>query len=225
MKSLLRNKLFIAGTLLSSLFIALCVLVSCNVTQDFDQAIIQLIYELRGSTSAPQGFFYWINRILTEAGYVFVLVPSCVIAIIVCKCDLKSLFLSLGTLIVWLTNKLIKIIFVRQRPPQIYHMMTETSASFPSGHAMSSAFFYFFLSYIIYNLNISKKIKAPLFTACIIMPFIIALTRINLSVHYLTDVIAGILFSGAVVCFAIITYQHFFNKGYNGLKTLLTKKK
>lgn len=225
MKTLFRNKFFIVGLFLSCLFIALCALVSCGITQNFDQEIIHKIYELRGSTSAPQGFFYWINRILTEAGYVYVLVPACVIAIIICKCDLKSLFLSLGTLIVWLTNKLIKTLIVRQRPPQIYHMMTETSSSFPSGHAMSSAFFYFFLAYIIHNLNINKKIKTPLFIASVLMPFIIALTRINLSVHYLTDVAAGILFSGAVVLFAIIAYQHFIDKGYNGLKPLLTKKK
>lgn len=203
-----QNKPFAFGMILFALFCMLAIFVSCGMTDSTDKMIIRFIYQLRGNHSNPQGIFYWTNRLLTELGYVYVLVPACVLALIVGKGKLNVLFLSLGTGIVWLINYLIKLIFVRERPDVIYRMMEETSASFPSGHAMTSAFFYFFFAYLICKSNIRGKAKCALITCSILLPFVIGITRVNLSVHYLTDVLAGLLLGGAFVCFAVVWLEH-----------------
>lgn len=203
-----KNKTFVLGMILFALFCVLAILVSCGITERMDKAIIQAIYRLRGSNSNPKGVFYWINRSLTELGYVYVLVPACVVALIAGKGKLNALFLSLGTGIVWLINHNVKLIFVRGRPDIMYHMMEETSSSFPSGHTMNSAFFYFFLAYLIHKSSLPPKTKHILMISTILLPFVIGLTRINLSVHYFTDVLAGLLFGGTLVCFAIVWLEH-----------------
>jgi undecaprenyl-diphosphatase len=213
------------GLSLFILFLALTVAVALGLTDEFDDAVIRKIYYLRGEDSEPRGGFFWVNRIFTELGFVYVLIPACVVALIIKQGDLQSLFLSLGTLLVWLLNQAVKVMVGRERPDLIYHMMKETSASFPSGHAMTSAFFYFFLAYVIARGNWDKgwgKIACGL-SFC--APFLIGLTRINLSVHYPTDVAAGVLLGGAFVCFGILILEWLEEKGYNGIKSLIDRKK
>lgn len=225
MEEIFKNKFFITGISLIVLFLIITILVQLKVTSNIDEMIIESIYKFRGSHSNHSGFFYWINRIITETGYLYALLPGCLITVILMKGNLKSLFLGLGTLITWCTNKIVKTIISRDRPNPIYHMMEEHSESFPSGHAMTSAFFYFFGAYLIHKSNLSNKLKKSLTAILIAMPFIISITRVNLSVHYLTDVLAGLLFGGSLVFFAIIIYEKLANKGYDGFKNLFTKNK
>lgn len=225
MKELFKNKSFIIAISLFVLFLIIFILVQLKLTSKMDEKIIESIYEFRGSHSNQHGFFYWINRIVTETGYLYILLPGCLITVILLKGNLKSLFFGLGTLITWCVNKLVKIIISRDRPNPIYHMMEEHSESFPSGHAMSSAFFYFFGAYLIYKSNLANKKKKTLMVVLIAMPFIVSITRVNLSVHYLTDVLAGLSFGGSLVFFAIMIYEKLAYKGYDGFKNLFTKNK
>ena len=68
------------------------------------------------------------------------------------------------------------------------------------------------LSYVIYKSNINKKLKAILMAITICMPFVIGLTRINLTVHFFTDVISGLMLGGALVCLSIAWLEKYCNK-------------
>lgn len=211
MKNILKDKLFIWGIVFLCCFTVLAVAVAFGWTQEFDRAVIETIYRLRGSHSEPEGVFFWINRIVTEAGFIYVLIPACLIALIVGKFRFKALALALGTGVTWLLNNGCKLLFVRERPDMMYRMMTEHSSSFPSGHSMTSAFFYFFLAYLISKSPFHPRVRRTLSSISMVIPFLVGLTRINLSVHYPTDVAAGLFFGGALACFARLAIEQIPN--------------
>ena len=76
-------KLLFIGLGLLVLFVIWAILVYFGVFDEMDKKIIHFIYELRGSHSEAKGMFFYVNRILTELGYVYVLVPICLICLIV----------------------------------------------------------------------------------------------------------------------------------------------
>lgn len=98
-----------------------------------------------------------------------------------------------------LLNTDLKNYFRVERPylnPQINAMYIESAPgySFPSGHSQNSAAFWFYCSYMLKN----KVLK----TITIILPFLIAFSRLYLRVHWPSDVLAG-LFVGLVVIFIV----------------------
>lgn len=223
MKSLFKNKKFVLAIALLLLFIEVTILVSCNVFDAIDKKVIEWIYEIRGSNSNRYGFFYWINRSLTELAYIFILIPGCIVVLLLCKGDLKSIFLSASTALNYLVYKLIKMVINRERPDQMYQLMEESSKSYPSGHTANSTLFYFFLAYIVSKSNINPKLKKVLTIIFMAIPFVVGLTRINLSVHYPSDVLGGLFLGSSVCLFAIVLLEHLRSKGYNGVKSLLDK--
>lgn len=71
---------------------------------------------------------------------------------------------------------------IREPRPNVSALVTETSYSFPSGHALNSAVFYLLL---IYLFKIKNKYAAWL------LILLIGISRIYLGVHYYWDIIGG----------------------------------
>ena len=84
----------------------------------------------------------------------------------------------------------LKLIFHRQRPghPVIKGV---TGYSFPSGHAMASTVFYGFVMACVLTMKPSRHITV--IAAGIVMIGLVCMSRVYLGVHYLSDVLAGIL--------------------------------
>ena len=113
-----------------------------------------------------------------------------------------ALFLNLG--LTALLNLSLKYIFARERPDMTQSLIYESGYSFPSGHAMFSVSFYGYLIFLLKKLDVKKSIRIP----CTIFMFIlipsICFSRIYLGVHYLSDIIGGVLIS--TVYLVIYTY-------------------
>ena len=78
----------------------------------------------------------------------------------------------------------LKELIARPRPEGLLPISTDEGFSFPSGHAtLTSAFFGF------YEKKLKRKIKWIMFALVILT----AISRIYLGVHYLTDVLAGLV--------------------------------
>ncbi len=90
-----------------------------------------------------------------------------------------------------LLSFLSKLAFERPRPPLAVY--TETSFSFPSGHATAAVAFYGFLIYFL--LRHTRRLLNKTFILLIGLALILALgfSRLYLGVHYLSDVLAGYL--------------------------------
>lgn len=115
----------------------------------------------------------------------------------------KELYTGIHLLIIQAINRIIKFIVKRPRPDKIYHMVTETNFSFPSGHSMSAMAGYGLFIIELKNSEWRYKKVGMIFLA--VMIFLIGLSRIYLGVHYFSDVIGGFLLSLSYILFV---YDH-----------------
>src|SRR3954469_15475853 len=92
-----------------------------------------------------------------------------------------------------LLNLLLKHFFHRARPVLENPLVTLSSYGFPSGHTMGATLFYGLLALLAWNsLKTGWGRIGVLLVACLIV-VLIALTRIYLGAHFLTDVIGAVL--------------------------------
>ena len=86
-----------------------------------------------------------------------------------------------------LLNTLLKLLFARPRPNVFPPLTTETSYSFPSGHAMAAVAVYGLLALLLWRR--AKRGWAVLAGAWVPL---VALSRVYLGVHYPSDVLASL---------------------------------
>ena len=122
----------------------------------------------------------------------------------------KNIKLALDAIMVGLTSMgllfLTKDIFKRTRPldPLIKNV---TGYSFPSGHSFSAFTFCGLVIYIIWRTNISLIWKWILGISLFLLATSIATSRVYLHVHYITDVIAGLILSVIWLSLSFLIFQ------------------
>jgi len=102
------------------------------------------------------------------------------------KCYHQALFFASAIIGASLLVEIIKNIVQRARPP--HYLIEVSNYSFPSGHATVSTA----LAFSLYLILKDKFNKDILLILCIMFPILISFSRVYLTVHYLSDVIAGI---------------------------------
>ena len=105
-------------------------------------------------------------------------------------------------------NTLLKHVFHRGRPEFATEFITQSSWSFPSGHAMDSMVGYGILLTVLLGTIETSRNRRLLIAGAVVLIAAIGVSRVYLGVHYLTDVIAGWLAGGAWL-FVCITAYHF----------------
>jgi membrane-associated phospholipid phosphatase len=100
--------------------------------------------------------------------------------------------LIITTLGAQLLNDVLKELFHRTRPAPVALVIPAQAFSFPSGHAMVSAAFYFYLAYLGWRVLEGWR-RWVWAGSLLLLVLLIGLSRMYLGVHYLTDVIAGYL--------------------------------
>jgi undecaprenyl-diphosphatase len=103
-----------------------------------------------------------------------------------------------------LLNNVLKDLFHRTRPaPMLGGLIQAQQFSFPSGHAMVSAAFYFFLAYLAWRLVVRPVWRVVLVSGLVLLVLLIGLARLYLAAHFVSDVIAG-YFAGLLWTDAVI---------------------
>ncbi len=105
-------------------------------------------------------------------------------------------------------NFAIKNIVQRPRPDAEMMLIEQGGYSFPSGHSVTSFAVYLMIAYLIihyYSKWDKEKYKyvskaKPLCILFIILPILIAFSRMYLGVHYLTDVVGGFFEASLLLC-------------------------
>ncbi|MFH0712072.1 MAG: phosphatase PAP2 family protein [archaeon] len=113
----------------------------------------------------------------------------------------QSILLASTILITAAIIEILKNILQVARPPN--PIITATGFSFPSGHVTTSVVF---LGLIIYIFTKNNSAKTKIATVLII--FAVVLSRIYLRVHWLTDILAGLILGLIILIIAI----QIFNK-------------
>jgi undecaprenyl-diphosphatase len=88
-------------------------------------------------------------------------------------------------------NTYLKAVFVRDRPDVVPHLVEVSSASFPSGHAMNSAMVYLTLAALLISAERSRRVRAFLMAAAVLLTLLVGFSRMYLGVHWPSDVLAG----------------------------------
>ena len=182
----------------------LALLVQEGVTQQFDEAVLRWMQQHQ----TP-----WLERLMLE---VTMLGTWIVVLSIV----------SIAGLFLWLTqhkysallllvataggiglNNILKIGFGRPRP-RVFEWGTQVySSSFPSGHAMSSAVVFITVAYLAARLQKTHKARLATLTVAGIIVASICFSRMYLGVHYLSDVLAGVIIGLAWAAFCMATLE------------------
>lgn len=89
-------------------------------------------------------------------------------------------------------KQLVKVMVGRPRPP-VAHLVAASGWTFPSGHATSAAALWFGLATLAGQVWPSWKARARAWSVAAAIAVLVAASRLVLGVHYLTDVVAGLL--------------------------------
>ena len=106
----------------------------------------------------------------------------------------------------WLIGELFKRLIERPRPADILPLVGAGGYSFPSGHALVAAATYTTAAILACRQLHQPAYRILISMATILLVSIVAVSRVYLGVHYMSDVIGGILL-GAV--WAVILQQVF----------------
>jgi undecaprenyl-diphosphatase len=90
-----------------------------------------------------------------------------------------------------LLNVALKHIFQRARPSLEDPLLTLSTYSFPSGHTAAATVFYGLLACYLVRRVRTWPARAAILAACVAMVMLVALSRMYLGVHYLSDVLAA----------------------------------
>lgn len=190
-----------AGTFL---FAELAGHVMAGRTQAFDEAALRWIERYHSP---------FLNEAMLE---ITALGTGIVVIVIVCVSGLfltltrhkySALLLLVATVGGMFLDTVLKVRFDRPRPHVFTWGEEVSSASFPSGHAMSATIVYSTVAYLAARLQRRRWARwATLLLAALII-VLIATSRMYLGVHYPSDVLAGAIVGLAWAAFCMATLE------------------
>jgi undecaprenyl-diphosphatase len=193
------NRVFLrrtAGIAALFAFAGLLVCVVKDCTAGFDDPVRVWFYSLR--EPAITG----VAIVITTLANKYVIIGLCLLLLILPQTRMTfGIPMSVGALVTMLMNSLIKHLVERPRP-EVVHLVTEHGFSFPSGHSITSMFFYGFAIWLVWRYVDNQTARRILTVLLAIPMLLVGPTRIYLGVHFPTDVLgAWCLGFAAIVLF------------------------
>lgn len=158
-----------------------------------------------------------IAKIVTSIAnpYIFAsIIGVLVIAWIIIKREIwRPVILAGAVAVAAGTSTLLKLVFMDARPPQINMIPTfEYDFSFPSGHTIDMAVFLLVIGYLIYSRNYSPLRFWGWMTASVAGTTLIALSRLYLGYHWLTDIVASVGLALIILAIVIVVDTFFVRR-------------
>lgn len=147
-----------------------------------------------GSRHATAGSTRVLEAITDLGGTFYVVVLAIVIAVVDWSRHRNMnvpLFLAAVLIGVVIVNNVLKVIVDRDRP-DVTHLVSAAGKSFPSGHSATAAAAWFAFALVIAR-HSSRRGRAIAAGLAAIVAVAVAASRALLGVHWLTDVVAGLM--------------------------------
>ncbi|TPI46043.1 phosphatase PAP2 family protein [Mesorhizobium sp. B3-1-3] len=172
----------------------------------FDTEIL-LAFRHAGQPDSPIGP-PWLEgavRDVTALGSTAVLAlitTATIVYLLLLRRPLTALFMFAAVAGGQVLSSLLKFEVDRPRPDLVSHLVTETSLSFPSGHAMLSAVTYLTLGSLAARFLPDRRTKVFVLGLAVLTTVLIGASRVYLGVHWPSDVLAGWCagFAWAMLC-------------------------
>ena len=201
----------------AALFVTIALIVFLNHGETaVDNSIRDAAYNMRGSKG---GFGYYLFRLITEFGYLYIAIVIGVIGIIYTGVDRGVILYVFGFLLEATLNVVLKSMFDRERPIEAMRWMTDDESSFPSGHSATVAFIYPYITYYLFKTKKQNWLKYTALGFTVVIIPLVMFSRIFLGMHYFTDVVAGFsvgLFSAAITVMVYLLFEKYdlFTNGF-----------
>ena len=172
----------------------------------FDTEIL-LAFRHAGQPDSPIGPL-WLQgavRDITALGSTTVLVlitTAAILYLLLISRPATALFVFVAIAGGQVLSSLLKLEVDRPRPDLVSHLVTETSLSFPSGHAMLSAVTYLTLGSLAARFLPDHRTKIFVLCLAVLVTVLVGTSRVYLGVHWPSDVLAGWCagFAWAMLC-------------------------
>ena len=187
---------------LISLFVILTICVLLDITGVIDYNIYNIL-----STNEIE-FLTVCSNVITSFASSEAIIIITLILIFLLNTNHQRLFVIINTLISAGIIILSKNIFLRERPLIGSELLS--SYSFPSGHSLIATTYYGFLIYLLRRSKCKEEYKVIGTTLLTTLIVLICLSRLILNVHYVTDVIGGVIL-GFIILLVLI---YFFDKTF-----------
>lgn len=185
-------------------FIELTDFIGTEGVKDFDDSIFDFFISRR--TPFLTDYFTFVTNLGDVQGYLIVTALAGLVSFIYFK-KWKFIVQIVFVIAISSLSNLVLKRFINRARPELEHMVTVESLSYPSGHAMAAMAFYGFVTYLFYKLKIRKAIKYPIMFLLIFLILSIGMSRIYLGVHFPTDIIGGFTAGAIWVIFCIVLFN------------------
>lgn len=178
------------------LVVVLGVLVSNNMTDGIDQALIRVIRA--PGLVAPISLL----RQITELGSTTAMMGLAIVLLLsetLARRPWTGITAAATIGLASLANELVKVLVERARPDLLKPIVAEHGYSFPSGHSGLSMVGYGIAAVLVAHSLVPRAIKPVTALAAGCLVVLVGISRVYLGAHYPTDVAAGWLAGGAIV--------------------------
>ena len=183
--------------ILLSLFVILTICVLLDITGAMDYNIYNVL-----STSNVE-FLTVCSNVVTSLASSQAIIIITLILIFLLNTNHQRIFVIINTLISAGIIILSKNIFLRERP--LIGSEILSSYSFPSGHSLIATTYYGFLIYLLRRSKCKEEYKVIGTTFLTTLIVLICLSRLILNVHYVTDVVGGVIL-GLIILLVLIYF-------------------
>lgn len=195
-----------------NLFIELTEELKTVVLANYDKQISKFIISFRSSFLTD--YFTFVTHAADRNGYLIALLLFTFITYLAFK-KWRYIVQITGVLLLSSISNILLKRFINRARPTTEHLVSVTTLSYPSGHAMSAMAFYGFLIYLIYTFKMNIFLKVCLIVILFLFILSVGLSRIYLGVHFPSDVaggyIAGLFW--VFFCILLLNLIRLFRKG------------
>ncbi|SDD94339.1 undecaprenyl-diphosphatase [Pricia antarctica] len=169
-----------------------------------DTQITEYIISFR--TPDRTALFLWLTHVGDLYGYLVIGGIFIFVSAVVFKSWKYIAQITIVLVLATFSNMILKRFIDRARP-DIEHLVSVETLSYPSGHAMSAMAFYGFLIYLIYSFKLNHALKVLAITLLIFLILGIGVSRIYLGVHFPSDIAGGFIAGFIWVVFCSVAFN------------------